>query len=272
MKRILDLASDHLPTIRNLARLYERAGRYRELHRRTTSWRPRSSGDTKQVLSLHHRNAEILDEHLKDRAGAIAAYERRARALPLVPARAQGAGPALRAGRAAGTTLIRMYRAEAEIAASTEQAAALIYKIGELYEHRLKNENEAIASLPGGADAGAQLLPGAARAGAHLPGAGRVGEPHRGAARRGRQPHRPAGARQRPLPGGRHLGGPAAAAPDMAIEGYQEVLRLTPGHAATLRALERLYAAAGQREGAGGGAGPRDADGARRRPPRWPRT
>ncbi len=42
--------------------------------------------------------------------------------------------------------LIKMYRAEAEISPSTEQAATLQFKIGELYEHRLKSQNEAIAA------------------------------------------------------------------------------------------------------------------------------
>jgi cellulose synthase operon protein C len=42
--------------------------------------------------------------------------------------------------------LVRMYRAEAEISPSVEQAAGLLFKIGELYEHKLKDENQAVAS------------------------------------------------------------------------------------------------------------------------------
>src|SRR4029077_9348531 len=133
-----------LPTVRNLARLYERVGKWTELielHDKEASL----SADTKQVISLAHRNAEILEEQLKDRAGAITQYER---VLALSPSYL----PALKAlGRLYGQearwdALIRMYRAESEISPTTDQAASLIYKIGELYEQKLSNENDAIAS------------------------------------------------------------------------------------------------------------------------------
>src|SRR5256885_6202156 len=70
LRRVLEIAPDHLPTIRNLARLYERVGEFRELielHDKEAAL----AGDTKQVVSPGHRNAEILEEQLKDRAGAI---------------------------------------------------------------------------------------------------------------------------------------------------------------------------------------------------------
>ncbi|HET9449906.1 MAG TPA: Adventurous gliding motility protein K, partial [Aggregicoccus sp.] len=240
MKRVLDLSSDHLPSIRNLSRLYERAGRYRELlqnHELEASL----AGDTKQVLSLHHRNAEILDEHLKDREGATAAYER---LLALSPSYL----PALKAlGRlyaqeSRWEDLIRMYRAEAEIAPSTEQAAALIYKMGELYEHKLKNENEAVASY----QEVLMLAP------SYFPALRALGRNYRanGAWESLIEVLRSEAAnRTDPLERANALYQAAAIweeplhRPDMAIESYQEVLRLTPGHPATLRALERLYAA-----------------------------
>jgi tetratricopeptide (TPR) repeat protein len=144
LKRILELAPDHVATLRNLARLLERANRWAELievHQSEAS----VTGDTKQVLSLHHRNAEILEEYLKDPQGATGAYER---ILQLSP----NYLPALKAlGRLYAQDgrwedLIRMYRAESETAQSTDQAASLIHKIGELYEQRLKNEGEAISA------------------------------------------------------------------------------------------------------------------------------
>ena len=97
------------------------------------------------VLSIHHRNAEILDDQLKDRAGAIAAYER---LLSLSPSYL----PALKAlGRLYAQDgrwddLVKMYRAESEISSSAEVAANLIFKIGELQEHKLNKEVDAIAS------------------------------------------------------------------------------------------------------------------------------
>lgn len=240
MKRILDLASDHLPTIRNLARLYERAGRYRELLE-THDLEASLAGDTKQVLSLLHRNAEILDEHLKERAGAIAAYER---VLALSPSYL----PALKAlGRLYAQDgrwekLIDMYRAESETSASTEQAAALIYKIGELYEQRLQQENEAIASYQEALMLAPSYFP-ALRALARiyrLNGAWEsLVEVLRAEAANRTDPLERANA----LYQAATIWEDQLQRPELAIETYQEVLRLTPGHAATLRALERLYLA-----------------------------
>ena len=240
MKRILDLASDHLPTIRNLARLYERAARYRELLE-TNDLEASLAGDTKQVLSLLHRNAEILDEHLKDRAGAISAYER---VLALSPAYL----PALKAlGRLYAQdgrwgNLIEMYRAESETSTSTEQAAALIYRIGELYEQRLRMESEAIASYQEALMLAPSYFP-ALRALARiyrLNGAWEsLVEVLRAEAANRTDPLERANA----LYQAATIWEDALRRADLAIDTYQEVLRLTPSHAATLRALERLYLA-----------------------------
>ncbi|GEL68834.1 tetratricopeptide repeat protein [Myxococcus virescens] len=240
MKRILDLASDHLPTIRNLARLYERASRFRELLE-THDLEASLAGDTKQVLSLLHRNAEILDENLKDRAGAISAYER---VLALSPSYL----PALKAlGRLYAQDgrwekLVDMYRAESESSASTEQAAALIYKIGELYEQRLNQDNEAIASYNEALMLAPSYFP-ALRALARIYRAQAAWESLVEVLRA------EAANRTDPLERANALYQAAAIweeqllRPELAIDTYQEVLRLTPAHAATLRALERLYLA-----------------------------
>ncbi|AGC45805.1 hypothetical protein MYSTI_04513 [Myxococcus stipitatus DSM 14675] len=240
MKRILDLASDHLPTIRNLARLYERAGRYRELLE-THDLEASLAGDTKQVLSLLHRNAEILDENLKDRPGAIAAYER---VLALSPSYL----PALKAlGRLYAQDgrwekLVDMYRAESESSTSTEQAAALIYKIGELYEQRMSREHEAIASYQEALMLAPSYFP-ALRALARIYRAQgaweNLVEMLREEAANRTDPLERANA----LFQAAVIWEDALQRPELAIETYQEVLRLTPGHAATLRALERLFLA-----------------------------
>ncbi len=238
MKRILDLASDHLPTIRNLARLYERAGLYRELIE-TQELEASFAGDTKHVLSLYHRNAEILDEHLKDRTGSITVYER---VLALSPSYL----PALKAlgrlyaqeGRWA--ELIRMYRAEAEISPSTEQAATLQFKIGELYEHRLKSQYEAIAAYEEALMLAPSYFP-ALRALARIYRANNHWEKLIEVLRA------EAANRIDPVERANALFQSAAIwedqlqRPELAIEGYQEVLKVTPGHAPSLRALERLY-------------------------------
>ncbi len=240
MRRILDLASDHLPTIRNLSRLLERAGRFQELIR-NQELEASLVGDTKQVLSLYHRNAEILDEHLKDRAGAIAAYER---VLTLTPSYL----PALKAlGRLYAQEgkwdlLIRMYRAEAEFAPSAETAAALIYKIGELCEHRLKDEHQAVASYQEVLTLAPSHFP-ALRALARLYKAQGAWESLievlRAEAANRTDPMERANA----LYHAATIWEDQLKRPEMAIEVFQEVLRMAPGHAATLRALERLYLA-----------------------------
>lgn len=238
MKRILDLASDHLPTIRNLARLYERAGLYRELIE-TQEIEASFAGDTKQVLSLYHRNAEILDEHLKDRPGAIAMYER---VLSLAPSYL----PALKAlGRLYAqegrwNELIKMYRVEAEISPSTEQAATLQFKIGELYEHRLKAQNEAVPAYEEALTLAPSYFPALRslariyRANGHWE---KLIEVLRAEAANRIDPVERANA----LFQAAAIWEDQLQRPELAIEGYQEVLKVTPGHAASLRALERLY-------------------------------
>ncbi len=242
LKRILEIAPDHLPTIHNLARLYERGGRWAELIQ-SNETEATLSGDTKQILSLHHRNAEILEEQLGDRAGAIAAYER---VLSLSPSYL----PALKAlGRlyaqeSRWNDLARMYRAEAEIAPSTEQAAALIYKIGELAEQRLKDDAQALASYQEVLTLAPSYFP-AMRALARLYRAQGAWESLIEVLRA------EAANRIDPLERANALYQAAAIWEDVldrkdrAIEGYQEVLRLTPGHPSAVRALERLFMAQG---------------------------
>ncbi len=240
LRRVLEIAPDHLATVRNLARLYERVGKWHELielHDREASL----SGDTKQVISLAHRNAEILEEQLKDRAGAIVAYEK---VLALSPSYL----PALKAlGRLYGQeqrwdALIRMYRAESEIAPTADAAATLIYKIGELYEQKLSNENDAIASYQEVLTLAPSYFP-AVRALARIYRTQGAWESLIEVLR--------AEAANRTDPTERANAMFQAAAiwedqlkrPDNAIEGYQEVLRLTPGHTTALQQLERLLMA-----------------------------
>jgi tetratricopeptide (TPR) repeat protein len=237
LRRTHELAPEHVVTVRSLARLYERVGQWPdviEFHEREAAL----SGDTKQVVSLTHRNAEILEEHLKDRDGAIAIYER---VLGLSPSYL----PALKAlGRLYFQTeqweaLVRMYRAEAEIAASPEQAAALTYKVGELFEAKLKRDSDALMAYKNVLQLSPNYFP-AIRA------LGRI--------------YRQQGAWEdvidilkneasnRTDPQERANATFQAAAIwedqlkniDKAAAGYQEVLRLNPNHTPALQQLERL--------------------------------
>ncbi len=144
LRRILDLDPNHAGTLRNLARLYERAGMWAELvelnEREATT-----TNDRRHRASLAQRNAEIFDDQLKDRRRAISAWEQ---VLSLTPAYL----PALRAlGRLYGQegkweSLVQMYRTEADLAASPEHAALLIQKIGELHEQKRGDRDAAIAA------------------------------------------------------------------------------------------------------------------------------
>lgn len=237
LRRILEIAPDHLPTMRNLARLYERAQQWQELLA-LNEQESRLATDQKQVISLAHRNAEILEDNVRDRPAAIAAWER---VLQLAP----NYLPALRSlGRLYGQdgrwdSLIAMYRAESEMAPSTEQAAALIQKIGELYEQKLNDQNQAISSYR-------EVL---TLAPSHFPALRALARIYRaqGAWEYLIEILR-AEAANRTDPTERANAMFQAAAiwedqlkkPENALEGYQEVLRLAPNHVTALQQLERI--------------------------------
>jgi tetratricopeptide (TPR) repeat protein len=240
LRRVLDLSPDHLPTMRNLARLYERAQQWQDLLA-LNEQESRLATDQKQVISLAHRNAEILEENVKDRPAAIAAWER---VLQLAP----NYLPALRSlGRLYGQdqrwdSLINMYRAEAEMAPSTDQAAALIQKIGELYEQKLTDQNQAISSYREVLTLAPNHFP-ALRALARIYRTQGDWESLIEILR--------AEAANRTDPTERANAMFQAAAIwedqlkkiDNAVDGYQEVLRLAPSHVTALQQLERILTA-----------------------------
>ncbi len=237
LKRVLELSPDHLPTMRNLGRLYERGSKWQDLLDLNES-ETRLASDTKQVVSLAHRNAEILEEHLKERPAAIQAWER---VLQLSPAYL----PALRAlGRLYGQdgrwdALIKMYRAEAEIAPSTEQAASLVQKVGELFEQKVKDLNEAVSSYR-------EVLTLAPN---HVPALRSLARIYRTqgdweslieilraeAANRSDPTERANAIFQSAA-----IWEDQLQKPEAAIEAYHEVLRLAPNHTTALQQLERL--------------------------------
>src|SRR5262249_26791577 len=242
MNRILELDAHHVPTVRNLARMLEYAGRWRELIQ-LQQREAAICADTKQILSLHHRVAEILEDQLSDKSGAIEAYRR---LLSLSPSYL----PALKAlGRlyldqGSWDELVAMYRAEAEIASSPEHAASLLFRAGELIERKLVDSEQAIAIYREVLN----LSPGYLRAlraleqiyrsrkdWEHLLEVLRSEAAHRSDPReRAQALFQAAGICEAHLD---RL--------DEAIDTYGEVLRLAPGHAAASAALKRLYTAQG---------------------------
>ncbi|HEX4802851.1 MAG TPA: tetratricopeptide repeat protein, partial [Myxococcaceae bacterium] len=242
MKRILELDPQHVPTTRNLSRMLEYAGQWRELiqvQEREAS----TCTDTKQILALHHHNAEILEGQLSDKGGAIEAYRR---LLSLSPSYL----PALKAlGRlyseqGSWQELVEMYRAEADIASSPDHAAFLLFRAGELIERRLVDSEQAIPVYREALQLSPSCLP-ALRALEQIYRSRKDWEKllevlHSEAAHRSDPRERARALFQAAGICEAHLN-----SPDEAIDTYLEVIRLAPGHAAATAALKRLYTAQG---------------------------
>lgn len=144
LKHVLELAPNHLPTLRELARLCERAGAWEELIR-TNELEVSLVGDSRRVMLLLHSNAETYEEQLKQKDRAIETYKKLlALSATYLPALKALGRLYAQAGR--WTDLVDMYRQEAEITPSAEQAARLIFKAGELLEEKLGQTDDAIAA------------------------------------------------------------------------------------------------------------------------------
>jgi len=141
-QRLLRIAPNHLPAIRNLGKLYVQAERWQEIIQ-VNELEAQLINDQKQVVSLLHRNGEIYEEKLNDKDRAIETYQK---VLALAPSYL----PALQSlGRlyfvkGRWEDLIDMYRQEIEVTVEQEQQVNLLYKIGQLYEEKLLQEDKAI--------------------------------------------------------------------------------------------------------------------------------
>lgn len=239
LKRILELAPDHLPTVRALARLCERAGLWEELIQ-ANELEAALAGDSKQVISLLHSNAEICEEQLKQRDRAIDAYRKvlnlSASYLPALQALGR-----LYAQSGRWAELVEMYRREAEVAPSPEQAASLLYKAGELEEEKLSQPDEAIAAYQEVLTLSPSHFP-ALRALARIYRAQGAFESlvevlRADAAARADRSRRASILFQVGALWEDELG-----RPELALDTYLDALANVPDHAPSFRALERLYA------------------------------
>ncbi len=243
LRRILEMAPDHLPTIRSLSRLLERLGMWEELIR-NNELEASLVNDAKQVLSLLHSNAEIYDEKLKLKEQAIESYTKvlslAANYLPALKALGR-----LYAQDGRWEEMVTMYRQEAEITPATDQAALLIFKAGELLEQKLNRVDDAIA----GYQEVLTLAPD------HFPAMQALSRIYRSqkafeslveilraeaAARAGKVE------RANTLYQVGSIWDEDLNRPEMAAEAFQEALGYQPDHAPSLRALERLYLRQGQ--------------------------
>ncbi|MBI5546048.1 MAG: tetratricopeptide repeat protein, partial [Deltaproteobacteria bacterium] len=241
-QRILDLVPDHLPTIRSLARTCERAGMWEELIR-TNELEASLAGDARQVISLFHTNAEIYEEQLKQPAQAVEAYKKllslSANYLPALKALGR-----LYAISGRWAELVEMNRQEAEITPSPEQAAGLIFKVGELLEEKLSRLDEAIAAYQEVLTLSPSHFP-ALRALSRIYRAQKAWESLVEVLRAEAAARTDAAEKANTLFRVAALWQDELGRADLAIESYQSVLALVPDHGPAFGALERLYATEG---------------------------
>ncbi len=242
LKRILDLVPDHLPTVRNLGRLCERAGMWEELIR-TNDLEASLAGDSRQVISLFHTNAEIYEEQLKQKDQAIEAYKKllllSANYLPALKALGR-----LYAQSGRWEELVEMNRQEAEITPSPDQAAGLIFKSGELLEEKLSRTDDAIAAFQEVLTLSPSHFP-ALRALSRIYRAQKAWENLVEVLRAEAAARTDAAEKANTLFRVAALWEDELGRADLAIEAYQSVLSLVPDHGPAFRALERLFSSEG---------------------------
>ena len=134
LRRALDLAPDHLPSLVHLARLTERRETWDQLVP-LLERQAELSSDPAQAIALRQRAAQVLEERLNNAAAAIAVLEKLLTAdRTYVPALQALGRLYSREGR--WRELLEMYRREAELAGPT-RAVQLWVRIADLEESRL---------------------------------------------------------------------------------------------------------------------------------------
>jgi tetratricopeptide (TPR) repeat protein len=241
-RAILEEAPSHIPTLQSLARLCERTQRWSDL-----IWANEREAalaeDQRQVVSLLHRNGEILEEHLEDKDGAVEVYQKMLALSPTYLPGLKALGK-LYSQKGRWQELVAMYRQQAEVASNPEDAAALTLKIGALYEDKLFREDAAIKAY----EQALTMVPNC------LPALAALQRIHRN---RGDWPgliaalRAEADARTDLLERASvvfqigQIAEQGLKRPDLAIDAHQEVLRMAPDHGLALRELDRLYRAGG---------------------------
>ncbi|MGC8927432.1 MAG: tetratricopeptide repeat protein [Myxococcota bacterium] len=142
-RRILDIIPDHLPTIRTLARLYARLGRWEDLIK-MCEIEAELIKDQIQIVSLLHKIGETYEEHLKNIDEAVRYYKK---ALMISP----NYLPALKSlgniylCQERYEELIDMYKREIEVTRNQPHNISLYHKIAQIYEDRLNMPERAIS-------------------------------------------------------------------------------------------------------------------------------
>ena len=143
-RRILDVDPQHLGAIHALQRAAERAGRFKDLVQ-ALELEAQKVSDKRQRLTLLHRAGEVCEVEMGDDDAALALYRK---VYDLDRAYAPALSSLGRLHYKAGRfeDLLETYQAELRASGKSPQSAALMYKMGELYEERLGRDEDAIVS------------------------------------------------------------------------------------------------------------------------------
>jgi tetratricopeptide (TPR) repeat protein len=241
--RILELDPAHRVALSALGAVLDRLGRTADLAE-VLAREALLADEPRRKVAFLQRRAELLEEHVDDPEQARAAWEEVRAVVPNQPTALRALGRLhTRAGRWA--ELAAMFRAEADSAADPAAAADLTQRTGELLERRLGRVDEAIAAYR----EALTLAPahhGALQALARIYRSRNDDENlvellrAQGAARHATVERAAA------LAEAARIAEDRLGAPERAIENYEEALRIFPGFTPAIRALDRLYAAAGR--------------------------
>ena len=156
-ERILSQSGGDLTAIRALGRLYDASGRWDDLVR-INEMEAEQTIDQRRVVALLHKNGEIYEERLEQPEAAIACYQKVLKISPTYLPALQALGRLhYRAG--AWAELVEMYRREAEVTRNPRHLAALLYKVGVLYDEKLGDPHAAADALRGALDSQPDDLP-----------------------------------------------------------------------------------------------------------------
>ena len=141
-RRILKLDPDHLGAIHALQRACEVAGRYKELVD-ALELEAGKTLDKQRIVTLLGRAAEIIDEKLEDREGALVRYRR---ALELDPKHAPSLAGLGRLYHRLGRweDLYSVYDRELGITPMGRASVALLHTMAQLAEEKLGDDGRAI--------------------------------------------------------------------------------------------------------------------------------
>lgn len=156
-RRIIELESTHLGAVHAAQRAAERGALHRELCE-MLELEAKLTSSLKERVMLLHRAAEVAEHELGDEALALELLQRVRELDPkFQPALGSLGRLYHRAGR--WEELVQVYRAELTALPKGPEAARLEFKVGEIFEERIANDEQAIAAFRRALEADPEHLP-----------------------------------------------------------------------------------------------------------------